>query len=102
MVIEEGLLQVLWAICYNSNADSTFVEKYINLFYSDILTNLIVFNTDIEQICTRLENRNNNGGSELEHDIKNNKQAITKADDVKKMIILSVEKTNGKRIIEVN
>ena len=103
VILEEGLLQVLWGICYNSDADDKFIDKYIDFFSNDFQDKIIVLNTDINEITKRLELRNNNGGSELEHDIKNKKNLIIKANDIKNKIQSAIlKKFKNKVIIEVN
>lgn len=85
---DEGLLQVLWSICYNSEYEDDFIDFYL-IEFKDLFSKKVIFiDTDLELNFNRLINRNSNGGSELEHDVKNGysyfARAIKIRDDILK------------------
>lgn len=91
-VMEEGLLQVLWGICYSSHYSKEFIRNYINLFNDSISNTILYINTNPEIILKRLENRKSNGGSELEHEIVDDKTCINRAINIKDEIIDEITK----------
>lgn len=91
-VIEEGMIQVLWGICYNSNYTEDFIKEYINEFKKYFAEKIIVIDINIDIIKERLLERKKIGGSELEHDIKKNINVIYRAESIKNDIIKQIEK----------
>lgn len=91
-VLEEGMLQVLWGICYNSNHTEDFICEYIKVFKNYFAKKVIIIDTDIDTIKKRLLEREKTGGSELEHDIKNDIGVIYKAEKIKNDIIKQLQK----------
>lgn len=86
--IEEGLLQVLWGICYLDFDNSDLIIKEFRILFKEYFTiNVLNVKTNIELVKERLLARKNNGGSELEHDINNDDSAIEKAIIIEKKII---------------
>lgn len=86
--LEEGLHQVLWAICYldNNNCKQNIVEfeKKFGKYYS---SSLIYIKADSSVIEKALKERNDNGGSEIEHDIKNGKEVLDYSEKIIEEII---------------
>lgn len=97
---DEGILNVIWAIAYNSNAKYENCSNLLNLLKEYIADKVIYLDVSEELIYKRLKERMNVGGSELEHDIKkeNYKEILHRAKEIEKMIINQLEKMN---IVEI-
>ena len=99
---DEGLVQVLWGICYNSKYDSEFIKKYLKEFSEYLSDNIIIMDTDFALNKDRLLSRSEVGGDELSHDIKINSSAFERAIKIRDEIIqecillkLKIKKING-------
>lgn len=91
-LLEEGLLQVLWALCYNSSYTESDIEFYLETL-NDLLPNKVIcIYFDDETILNRLLTRNSNGGSELEHEVKDDSNKIFYARKIEKDIISKLDK----------
>lgn len=92
---DEGILNVIWALAYNSQMSELQILELLKDFKEYIGDKIIFINTDKKIILNRLLNRDNIGGSELEHDIKNNKDSINNAKNIMDFIYkqISVEKS---------
>ncbi|UXV63481.1 ATP-binding protein [Lactococcus cremoris] len=77
IVIDEGISQVLWGICYNiSDRKLDNLNNLIAELSPYFGSHLIFLNGDKEVIYKRLIARNTWGGSELQHDIVENKELL--------------------------
>lgn len=103
---EEGMLQVLWGICYNNNnkCKEAIIDDFFDLYKNLFATKILYLNTNADLIKQRLINRNAAGGSELEHDIKENQEYLEKAIVIKNAIINKINELhlNLLEICEVN
>ena len=86
-VLDEGLLQVLWGICYNSSFSDDSVSHYIEKLRKYFSDKIIHLNVNQDLIVERLLNRQNSGGSELEHDIMVNSKSLEYAKSIEAMIL---------------
>lgn len=99
---EEGLLQVLFGICYCSVDYKNIPDNYINIYRKYFSGNVIFLDTSLDIIEKRLLERNIGGGSELEHDIKKDKESINRAKDILDIILQSCKRNsiNYKTILQ--
>ncbi len=86
-VMDEGILQVIWALGYNSENENYDIEYCLKKLKNYLPDKVIYLNVKEEIIYERLSKRNNKGGSELEHDITMNKNYLTKAKQIENRII---------------
>ena len=86
-VMDEGILQVIWALGYNSENENYDIEYCLKKLKNYLPDKVIYLNVEEEIIYERLSKRNNKGGSELEHDITMNKNYLTKAKQIENRII---------------
>lgn len=86
-VMDEGILQVIWAFGYNSENENYDIEYCLKKLKNYLPDKVIYLNVEEEIIYERLSKRNNKGGSELEHDITMNKNYLTKAKQIENRII---------------
>ncbi len=91
-VMDEGILQVLWALGYNSDNENYDIEYCLKKLKNYLPDKVVYLNVEEEIIYERLSKRNNKGGSELEHDITMNKNYLTKAKQIENRIIDSLNK----------
>ena len=91
IILEEGMLQVLWALCYNSSITNqeqkSFIYDYVTDFKELFMPEIICIKTDYDVIKKRLIERNGSGGSELQRDIKRDEKILNKAILVEKNIL---------------
>lgn len=91
IILEEGMLQVLWALCYNSSftnqEQKSFIYDYVTDFKELFMPEIICIKTDYDVIKKRLIERNGSGGSELQRDIKRDEKIFNKAILVEKNIL---------------
>lgn len=95
--LDEGILNVIWALAYNSNISNNEIKRLLlkyKMFWGD---KIIYIDTDENIILKRLLNRDVNGGSELEHDVKKDLSSIKKAN---KIIDIIYKNIRGKVNIE--
>ena len=70
VLIEEGIFQLIYGLSYNFNLSEKNIKGLVNDF-KDILPNEVIYiKVSNKTLINRLNSRDNNGGSELEHDIK--------------------------------
>ena len=93
-IFDEGLLQVLWGICYNSNYNKDFINEYLSLFLCYISDRIIYLDTDLSVNKQRLLDRSDSGGAELSHDIKEDVNAFNRAIEIKNLILKECLKFN--------
>jgi len=98
--IDEGIVTLIWAIFYNSNKNNfkqigDFV-KIFNLFIGD---RLIYVKTDLETIYERLIVRNTSGGSELQKDIRTDKEQLKYANEIMEKILDEITKIKKIEIV---
>lgn len=93
-IFDEGLLQVLWGICYNSDYNKDFINEYLSVFQNYISDKIIYLDTELSINKQRLLDRNSSGGAELAHDVKNNSNAFERAIEIRNLIIKECSKFN--------
>lgn len=99
-VMDEGILQVLWALGYNSDNENYDIEYCLKKLKNYLPDKVVYLNVEEEIIYERLSKRNNKGGSELEHDITMNKNYLTKAKQIENRIIDSLNKDFEIRVVK--
>lgn len=83
MMMDEGLCQVIWGISYNvKKEDRNKVLILFKILEEYLADNIIVFNINLNIIKKRLLERKQKGGSELQHDLHNNPNALKNAQDI--------------------
>lgn len=88
LVLEEGMFVTLWAICYNSEYHKQFITNFFNTFNDLFLDEVIYFDIPEKTILERLKSRAKiKGGSELQHDIRNNAESLKRAILINKEIL---------------
>lgn len=102
VLVEEGLQQALWAICYNNQNND--YEGIIDVFFKEFnfyfCTKIIYLTTKNDILESRLKERNEIGGSELEHDIKKNRRCLDEAVKIMELIKNKIKNTNKIEFIE--
>lgn len=79
-VIDEGICQVIWGICYNLDITRKAEMKIIlNLLEEYLSDEIIYIEVEDNIIKERLLQRTVKGGSELQHDIVKNADSLEKA-----------------------
>lgn len=77
IVIDEGVSQVLWGICYNTiDKNPNDLKNLITNLVPYFMNRLIFIKADKEVIYERLMQRSGRGGSEVQHDIVKNKALL--------------------------
>lgn len=72
LLFDEGVNQVVWGLLYNEKDSKEQVWALHHHLVPEMGDRIIHFIIDREVLYERLMNRNNSGGSELEHEVKTN------------------------------
>lgn len=98
-MMDEGLCQVVWGICYNVKPyDRPKALLLFEIFEEYIADEILIFNIDINTIRRRLLQRNELGGSELQHEIRQNSNAIIIAQEILDEIMIYLTNNYRSRI----
>lgn len=100
--LDEGILNVIWALSYNSNISEKEIDGIILELEEYIGEKIIYINTDVDIILKRLLDRNNKGGSELEHDVKENTMHMERATKIMEYIYTKISKTRNIECVKMN
>lgn len=80
IVLDEGIHQILWGILYVSYDSQKYIKDIWTIVYQIYEpVDIILLCTNKSIIIERLMKRHDKGGSELQHDIKNDPFAMEKA-----------------------
>lgn len=79
IVMDEGVNQVVWGIVYNSGGMKPEIELLQKKLVEDMGKRIIWLNVGEEELANRLMLRKGRGGSELEHEVKENPDALKDA-----------------------
>lgn len=79
IILDEGVNQVIWGFLYNEKNSKDIVWQLHELLVLEMGDKIIHCSVSREVLFDRLMKRNTNGGSELEHEVKDNRAALDKA-----------------------
>ena len=100
-ILEEGVLQVLWAFCYNSNYSDESIKYYYDTLKEFFSNTIIYIKVDDNILIDRLLKRNTPGGSELEHDLKKDTMSFKRARNIEDTIILILQKKLNMDVVKL-
>ena len=99
--LEEGILQVIWAFFYNNTNEFYDIDCCIKQLEYYLPQKVIYLDVKESEIYTRLLERNQRGGSELEHDIKLNKNYISKGKKIAFDIVKSLKSITKIQVVKL-
>lgn len=79
LIFDEGIVQVIWGIMYNSNDSDAEIYELFNILKPYIAKQIWCIQIEKDVVKERLLNRKNTGGSELQKDIRNNDEVLDKS-----------------------
>lgn len=79
LIFDEGINQVIWGLLYNCEDSIQDVWSFQKMVISECGDEIICFNIEKDIIHSRLMSRSSGGGSELEHEMKDNPTALDRA-----------------------
>ena len=89
--LEEGIFQVLWAFFYNTTNEFYDINYCIKQLECYLPKKVIYLDAKEGDVYTRLLERSQKGGSELEHDIKLNNNCVLKAKKIECDIVKTIK-----------
>lgn len=79
IILDEGLNQVIWGFLYNEKNSKDQIWTLHRLLSSEMGDRIVHCSVERNVLFSRLMSRNNSGGSELEHEIKEDKSTLDNA-----------------------
>lgn len=76
IILDEGVNQVIWGFLYNEQNSTDAVWELQKELLTEMGDNIVYIKVSENILYERLNNRSSSGGSELEHEIKENRKLL--------------------------
>lgn len=100
LVLDEGVNQVIWGLMYNAVGSELEILHLQNELISEMGDKILWLYVPEKELINRLLRRDSKGGSELEHEIKNNQNLLKIGMQYAEVVVRSL-RDNGVRIEQV-